>query len=165
MKQITKIMTVFLLTAASLFAGELKIEWNSPEDFRDADYYYNGGKKSKEIVLNNLERYFTKEAKNRFPDGYVLTMKVTELDLAGDFEPWRNPGFDDVRIIKDIYPAIIQFDYQLVDADGTVVSEGSERLKDSLLPRSLSAQFAGRSEPYPYVKTLVRDWMRKLAKS
>lgn len=158
-------MTVFLLTVVPLCAGELKIEWDSPEDFRDADYYFNGGKKSKEIVLNNLERYFTKEANRRFPDGYILEMKVTELDLAGDFEPWNNSSFSDVRIIKDIYPVIIEFDYRLVDADGNVVSEGSKRLRDMMIPKSLSAQFTGRSELYPYVKTLVRDWMRKIARS
>lgn len=165
MKHINKMILVFLLAALPLTAGELKIEWSNPNEFRDADYYYNGGPKSKEIVLNNLERYFKRQAERRLPEGYVLNMKVTELDLAGDFEPWHTGAWDDVRIIKTIYPAIIEFDYQLVDADGKVVSEGSERLRETMIPQSMSAEFLGRSELYPYVKTLVRDWMRKIAKN
>ena len=165
MKHITTLLITLLLTALSLVAGELKLEWNSPDDFRDADYYYNGGAKSKEIVLTNLERYFKKEAERRLSEGSVLTMKVTQLDLAGDFEPWNNRNFDDIRIIKSIYPAIIEFEYQYADAEGNVVAEGSERLKDDILPGNLSAQFTGRTESYPYIKTLVKDWMRKLAKS
>ena len=164
MKYITQMIMVFLLATLPLAAGELKIEWSNPEDFRDADYYYNGGEKSKEIVFNNLERYFKKQAEKRLPEGSVLTMKVTELDLAGDFEPWHAGVWDDVRIVKTIYPAIIEFDYQLVDADGNVLSEGSERLRETMVPQSMSAEFIGRSELYPYVKVLVRDWMRKVAK-
>lgn len=165
MKLITKLTTGLLLTITSLCAGELKIDWTSPDDFRDADSYYNGGKKSKDLVLKNLEKYFTRQAKTRIPEGSVLEMTVNELDLAGDFEPWLSPNMQDVRIVKEIYPARIHFDYRLLDSDGNVISEGSEKLKDYMVPNSLSSQFLGRSQSYPYVKTLVKDWMRKLGKS
>ena len=165
MKHSLTALTAFVLIIASAGAAELKIDWQNPDDFRDADYYNNGGAKSKQIVITNLEKYFTKEAKRRLPEGAVLELKVTELDLAGDFEPWRNAGWDDVRIVKSIYPATIEFDYKYIGEDGNVISEGSERLRDTLIPRSIVATSLGRSENYPYVKNLMRDWMRKLGRS
>lgn len=156
---------MFALAVSSALAGELKLDWQDPSEFRDADYYYNGGEKSKEIVIKNLTKYFTKEAERQLPEGTVLEIKVTELDLAGDFEPWRAPTWNDVRIVKDIYPALIEFDYKYIGADGVVISEGSERLRDTLIPRSITAVQIGRTENYPYVKNLMRKWMRKLGKT
>lgn len=160
---ITPIFAVFLAVASSS-AGELKIDWQSPEDYRDADYYYNGSEKSRDIVLTNLEKYFVRTAKSRLPEGTVLEMTVTEVDLAGEFEPWRGPSLNDVRIVKQLYPARIDFDYKYFAEDGTLIAEGSEQLKDLMIPRSLAATTLGRSENYAYVKTLVSDWMRKLSR-
>ncbi len=165
MKRIVTALTALLLTAAFVSAAELKIVWQSPDDFRDCDYYHNGGEKSKQIVLKNLEKYFSKEAKRQLPENAVLEMTVTELDLAGDFEPWRGPNWDDIRIVKEIYPALIEFDYKWMDANGAVVAEGSERLRDTLIPRSIIATQMSRTENYPYIKNLVRTWMRKLGKT
>ena len=165
MKPIITALTAFVFTVSSVVAGELKIDWQNPEGFRDADYYYNGGAKSKEIVIKNLTKYFTREAKRQLPEGSVLELTVTELDLAGDFEPWRSPQWNDVRIVKDIYPATIEFDYKYIGPDGAVVDEGSERLRDTLIPRSIVAVQIGRTESYPYVKNLMRKFMRKLGKT
>ena len=38
------------------------------------------------------------------PEGDKLTITFTDIDLAGDFEPWRGPQWDEVRIVKAIYP-------------------------------------------------------------
>jgi len=161
-KRITQWILLLMIPATFMGAAELKIEWSNPEDFRDADYYYNGSEKSQKIVLTNLEKFFTRDAERFLPEDYSLEMTVTELDLAGDFEPWHGSSMQDVRIVKRIYPALIRFDYRLLDAQGTVVSEGSERLRDHMMPMSMSTSFLGRSESYPYVKSIVRDWMRRL---
>lgn len=165
MKPIITALTVFLFAVTSALAGELKIDWQNPSEFRDADYYHNGGEKSKEIVIKNLTKYFTREAKRQLPDDVVLEIVVTELDLAGDFEPWRAPQWNDVRIVKEIYPALIEFDYKYMGADGAVIEEGSERLRDTMIPHSIVALQIGRTESYPYVKNLMRKFMRKLGKT
>jgi hypothetical protein len=160
-----KACSILLLAAAVTHAGELRLEWQEPEKFRDADYTYNGGERSRNIVLNNLEKYFTKEAANRLPEGTVLELRVTQLDLAGDFEPWRGAQFSDVRIVKTLYPAQIDFEYRFLAEDGSVIAEGSERLRDTLVPNSIIASHLARTESYPYVKNLVADWLRKLARN
>ena len=38
-------------------------------------------------------------------------IRVTEVDLAGDFEPWRGPQFQDVRIVKDLYPPRVNLEF------------------------------------------------------
>lgn len=162
MKSVLKYLILGLLPMTFLGAAELKIEWTDPEEFRDADHYYNGGKKSKTIVTSNLERFFERDARRYLPEGTVLEMTVTELDLAGDFEPWHRGNWDDVRIVKSIYPALIKFNYRYLGENGEVIAEGEEKLWDRLVPDSMRARFLGRSESYPYIKSLVRDWIRDL---
>ena len=59
--------------------------------------------------LEMLRRYLTEVADSYIPDGCKLTMTFTDIDLAGDFEPWRGPQADDIRIIRDIYPPNFKF--------------------------------------------------------
>lgn len=161
-----RFLGIFSLIFSSLWisAGELQIEWIDSDNFRDAEYYHNGGDRSTQRVLNNLDRFFSKETRRFFEEGVVLEMKVTQLDLAGDFEPWHGTAGHDVRIVRSIYPAYITFEYRLLGENGEVLQEGEEKLSDRLMGQSMASQFLSRSESYPYVKSLVRDWMRKLAR-
>ena len=45
-----------------------------------------------------------KRANEVLPAGQTLTVTFTDIDLAGDFEPWRGGQAMDIRIVKDVYP-------------------------------------------------------------
>ncbi len=164
MNRLTTILTLLLATTFSVHGAQFEVEWVSPEDFRDAHYYDYNSKKSRSIVLNDLQRFFERRAKSTLPEGGMLKMSVTQLDLAGEFEPWLRHNLDDVRIVKSIYPAFIEFDYQYMDANGTVIAEGNERLRDNIIYPNVRVRFMRNSENYPYIKSLVIDWMRELDK-
>ena len=57
---------------------------------------------------------------------------MTDVDVAGEFEPWRGPQFDRVRIMREIYPPRIDLEFRLTDYRGAVVREGRRRLRDPL---------------------------------
>ena len=57
-------------------------------------------------------------------------MTFTDVDFAGDFEPWRGAQGDDIRIIKDIYPPDYKFTWSVTNAAGQVVKQGNEDLSD-----------------------------------
>ena len=86
-----------------------------------------------------------------------LTVTLTEVDMAGDFEPWGKPGMEDVRIIKDIYPPRIDVEFKLTGADGTVIKEGKKQLRDLAFMMKLSIN---RDDAHRFEKELLNDWLR-----
>jgi hypothetical protein len=94
------------------------------------------------------------------PPGRRLELRFTDIDLAGDYEPWRGPDFDDIRIMKDIYPPRMKFEFRLLDAkSGAVVREGSERISD--MSYLMSAGLLPNHDPLRYDKNLLTDWVRR----
>jgi hypothetical protein len=84
-------------------------------------------------------------------------MTFTDIDLAGEFEPQRGPDFNNVRIIKDIYPPRLTFTYKLTDASGAVLKEGQEKLVD--LSFQMSATVIDNNDPLHYEKSMLKDWL------
>ena len=85
---------------------------------------------------------------------------ITDVDLAGDFEPWRGPDFTRVRVIRDIYPPRIDLDFRLIGADGRVLREGKRKLRD---PGFLTtgAIGPGSTDPLRYEKRMIDRWFAK----
>ena len=153
-------ITTLLIAGLAVTAAhaETNIVWDSPEDYRDMSYRDSNTEKDRLIVMKDLEKYFVHESDNVFTEDLTLTVTITDVDLAGDFEPWRTNVYD-IRIVKSIYPARISFEYTMTSADGSIITEGSETLRDT----HLIAPIHMRNDDYPYVKDLYRSWVRKLA--
>lgn len=148
------------LSAASVFAEEAKaeIEWVDSEDFRDIDRQWNSSKRDHEIVLKQLDEMFTDVVERRFPDGYTVKLKFTDVDLEGEFEPIGRPGFDEVRIVKDLYPARLDFSYTVTDANGEVVKEGEAKLRSTPMMHPVTSN----RYPYPHTRDIFDDWARRM---
>ena len=87
-----------------------------------------------------------------------LDIKVTDVDLAGEFEPWRGAEFDHVRIIRAIYMPHINLSFTLTDAKGSVVNSGARELTD----QAFQWRTAWPPDDYlRYEKDLLRDWFRQ----
>ena len=86
-----------------------------------------------------------------------LEVTFTNVQRAGTYEPWRGPRFDDVRVIKDIYPPRIDLTFTLTDASGTVIKEGTRELLDqSFLQRGR----LNETDPLRFEKRMLDDWLR-----
>jgi hypothetical protein len=59
-----------------------------------------------------------------------LNIRVTDIDLAGDFELFRGLQADQVRITKGLYPPHIVLEFEVLDSDATVVKSGKRDLTD-----------------------------------
>ncbi len=102
--------------------------------------------------------YLLHQAQSFVPEGCKLTLTFTDIDLAGDFEPWRGPQFDDIRIVKSIYPPHFKFRFALADASGRVIREGDEDLVDLAFDMRSTLD---RQDPLRYEKEILKDWMRR----
>jgi hypothetical protein len=86
-----------------------------------------------------------------------LNIRVTGIDLAGDFELFRGPQADQVRITKALYPPRIMLEFEVIDGATAVVRSGKRDLTD--INYQLRSVYA--TEDYlRYEKDILRDWLR-----
>ncbi|HSS27957.1 MAG TPA: DUF3016 domain-containing protein [Usitatibacter sp.] len=152
--------TFAILAAASLagapaYAAQAKVEFVKPESFTDAGRNYAG--REAEDNLHRLASHITAKAGKGLPADQTLEVRVTDVDLAGYYDP-RQTFTHEVRIVKDIYPPRIKLRFRLSRADGSVVAEGERNLTDR--------NFLTHAQRYPldglgYEKTLLDTWFRQ----
>ncbi len=130
-----------------------------PGEYADVRDSWSPSEKGQAANLENLKDHIEKRAASLVSADHKLTVTLTEVDLAGDYEPWRSgQGMNDVRIVKDIYPPRIDLEFKLTDAAGTVVKEGKRELRDLAFMMKLSIN---RNDPERHEKELLNDWLRR----
>jgi Protein of unknown function (DUF3016) len=119
------------LIAPSVFAAttiNVRIDYVHPERFTDFRIQGLGSPQSAQLFSDELARYLSPVVARLAP-GSTLTLRFTDIDLAGRYEPWRGPEFNNIRFVRDdVAPLRMYFDYQLVDGKG--VKAGSKAIAD-----------------------------------
>lgn len=161
---------VFLILLLGLAAGlslrgaadrppeRVEIVFLEPEKFTDVRDSYMGSDKGRDATLAQIGDHLRSRASALVPEGMKLAITITDVDLAGDFEPWHGARFDDVRIVKDIYPPRIALAFRLTDANGEVVKQGQRELRDLSFMMKLSID---RNDSLRHEKALLDDWLRE----
>ncbi len=129
-----------------------------PEKFTDVrDSWAGVSERARDATLDELSAYLVKQANFLLAPGQRLKITITDVALAGNFEPWRGPEWSDVRIVRDIYPPDIKLSFQLTDADGHVLKQGDRNLRDLGFMMRLSIDLSDRLR---FEKALIEDWVR-----
>ncbi len=150
------ILALSLLLAPLAANAGVTVQWVSPEQFRDAYYTNAKTEKSRQIILDDLQKFIVEQASRSLKEGENLEIRVTEVDMAGEFEPWTDSP--NVRHIRSPYFAYIAFGYKLTGADGKVIKEDDNvRLTNQLLT---PPTIPDRDEMEPYLRQSLRDWFR-----
>jgi hypothetical protein len=164
MKTLRLFSTVLGMVACSLYATDSKaastrvvVDFDHPENFTDVKDAAFPTDKGRDNILSNIRAYIVERADRLLPEGYSLRMTFTDIDLAGDFEPGRGPRWDDVRIVKSIYPPAFKFAYSVMDPSGKIVKQGTENIRDLTFDNRITFD---RSDSLHYEKDVLDDWMR-----
>lgn len=128
-----------------------------PEKFTDVKDAYMGSDKGRDSTLELIKEYLATRGTKALLPGQKLAITFTDVDLAGDFEPWRGGQWGDVRIVKDIYPPRLALAFRLTDAEGKVVKEGKRDLRDLSFMMKITMGF--RDDPLRHEKALLDDWL------
>lgn len=108
-------------------------------------------------TLGELQNFIVQTDTRYVPENMRRNIKVTNVALAGDFELFRRPQADQVRITKGLYPPRIALDFELLNSDGSVIRAGKRDLTDiNYQLRSVSP----REDALHYEKDILRDWLR-----
>jgi hypothetical protein len=166
--------TMMLILAAALGGGvglacaseptptqagaRISVVFVDPQRFTDLKQEEGG--QTSPMLLDQLRDFMLQTGERSVPAGMHLDIRVTDVDLAGGFEPWRGPEFDRVRIVKSLYPPRLQLEFKLTDAEGRVVGAGDRQLTD--LAFQTRDAFARPGDDYlRYEKDLLRDWFHR----
>lgn len=151
---------VSLARATSPAPADVRAEvlFLEPEKFTDVKDSSMGGDVRRTTYLDQIRDHLIQQARYFVPVGSRLQVTFTDIDMAGDFEPWRGPQFDDIRIVKDLYPPRLVFSFRLTDSEGNVVKEGRRDLRDMAFMMKIT--MATQSDTLRHEKALLDDWLR-----
>jgi hypothetical protein len=145
-----------ILASQAAVAATAEVEFVKPEKFTDAGtprQYVD-----RDANLTNIKNHLVTQAASLLPADEKLVMQVTDVDLAGAFEPWQLYSRE-VRIVKEIYPPKIDFRFKLVRADGSIVKEGERSLRDPGFLSGPSMGYGG--DNLRYEKVMLDQWFEK----
>lgn len=127
-------------------AGTVEVRWVEPAGFSDVSR--NAVDRDRE--LQSLGKYMS-QLGGRLPDGQTLVIEVTDLNLAGELQPfsWR-----DARVLRGgaDWPKM-ELRYTLQSGSRTIKS-GQAHLAD------MNYFFGLRSDDLGYEKRMVERWFR-----
>ena len=149
------------LTAAAVTPAEssVSVTYVNPEQFTENRLYGRQDRFNRIDYLAQLKAYLIKQGQAILKPGQSLHVNITDIQLAGAYEPWRGPRWDYVRIMRDIYSPRIDLDFRLVDQDGNVLREGKRALRDLDYLHSSVGLAAAEGAPLYYDKALLRRWL------
>lgn len=136
----------------------VKVKWQQPGKFTDILRSNQSRANFQLKLFANFEKYFNKLAR-QLPSGYQWHITVTDIDLAGDINTAHSRGHHNIRVIDRLFKTKVAFSYQLMNAQGEVVSAGDEVLKENAIERF--PRNAIRHESYAYEKYMIKTWFKK----
>lgn len=141
--------------------GTVQVTYQAPEQFTDMGRNYSSARGADPGYLDELQRFVQDTGAHMIPAGWTLAVTISDVDMAGRFEPERGPNFQDVRMVRAIYPPRIRLTYRLTDPSGAVRSQGERRLTDLNFEMSLTP--IDRDDPLRYEKELMRRFLSEMA--
>ncbi len=146
-------LAAIVLTPVSALAG-VSVRFVNPDRYTDAGSL---GARSRGATEAEVRTHLQRLGDRLLAPGQSLVIEVLNIDLAGQYEPWRR-NFSDVRIMRDVTPPRITLRYVLTER-GKRTRSGEEVLTDINYQMNSSARFFG--DPYVYEKALLDDWFRR----
>jgi hypothetical protein len=127
------------------------VSYRNPAGFTEMDRDFG----ARRDWLDELSRYVARRAAVAVPEGRHLSVTITDVQRAGMIEPWHRAGTD-LRVVRNTTPPRIDLNFQLVDANGAVLKEGSRQLRDIMF---LTRHTRYTRHPLAYENNLIDVWV------
>jgi hypothetical protein len=150
---ITAFIVVLSLTVSPANAA-IRVSFISPERYHDEDFR---NASTREGIVLEFRKFFDRLDSQYIKTGETLDVEVLDIDLAGEYEPWR-PSLNNVRILRDITPPSFKLRYTLRRGK-VVLMKNEETITDMNYLSDISAH--NSTERFAYEKNMLRDWFRR----
>lgn len=145
---------VFAETASAPAASNVEVRFENTDKFRDATY--DNRRSTSDQVAKDIAAHMQKAGQRYLPAGQRLEIEITDIDLAGRYEPWQIRARD-VRFMRDVAWPRIDVKYRLFEGDKEI-AQGEEHMSDmTYLHRPGLATGGDRLR---YEKSMIDQWFR-----
>jgi DUF3016 family protein len=152
-------LALLALAGRPAAAGPVSVTFDHPEKYTDAALYGGYGPKAEQPALDGIAQCLERLGASYLPPHRSVEIRVLNLNLAGEFEPWHRPDAYHVRFMRDVYPPSMTVDYRLMQ-DGRVVAQGHTTISDVNYLSNPAVPY--RSEqPLRYETAMLSGWFRK----
>lgn len=152
------ILTLLVLAGLGTTASaEVKTDFVDVESFTDFTVGHGNETQAQKMFERELQRAGRLQSvvgKNR-----VLELTFTDIDMAGDIQPWRNRDNADIRYVESVYPPRMSFSYVLKDSDGKEIASGEDSIRD--LSFDFGIQPISNYDSFRYEIEMLTDWARR----
>ena len=133
-------------------SGNVEVSYSSPDKF--TEFEWNPNERSN--WLDQLSDYVAKRASRSLPPGQKLSVTITDVQLAGVYEPWHRRDLGQTRIVRASNPPRIDLRFKLEGPTGELIKEGNRQLRDLDF---LNRTTYHRDEPLSHEKNLIDSWL------
>lgn len=145
-------------------APRVTVTYANPQNFSENREFGMQHRYTDTNYLEALRTHLIDRATRMLAPDERLEVTITDIKLAGAYEPWRGPRMSYVRIMKDVYPPRIDLAFKLIGADGSVLRQGARTLRNlGYLHGGLAA--SGSTDPLRYDKALLDQWLGRGAQN
>ena len=99
------------------------------------------------------------EVAEKLPPGQQLSIKVLDVNLAGELE-WVRRSADELRVLRNVTWPMIEFEYQLSD-NGRVLRSDKVRLSDMSYLQDSFFSGAQQSTAWRYERRMLDRWFKE----
>ena len=139
--------------------GAVSVRWQDPAQFSEIRYSSNRAESRRGDWITQLATHLRARAQQRLPPGERLEVEITDIQRAGSYEPWYGGAYDDVRVVRELYPPRMTLLIKRIGADGRVIAEGERRLS---APGFLLGPSPGpSSDLLRYEKRMIDRWLAR----
>ena len=141
--------------------GPLELSYENAEQFTDFKQNWTPRERDQRLLKDQLQRELGRVAGRLLNDGQQLELHFTDINMAGEIRPSTDARLDEIRVVKAVYPPSLEFDYRLLAADGSILNEGSEVLRDNVTDLALT-RIRNQQAPLTYEVTMIERWLARL---
>lgn len=172
-----KYILVLLLLSSSqiLFAANIQkvtVNFDAPEKFTDFQSREMRSTKDQERLMTQLQKLINHSADKTLAQDLQLKITVKDVDIAGRFvypggsidlrTNFYNNNTRAVRVVKDSDKASLDFDYELLDKNGSVLKQGHETLSTRNIKLNGRTRFKYKHSNFGYIMPKFDVWLKKL---
>lgn len=145
-------ITLALMAFAAGVHADVQVKFVEPEKF--SDIKDNNGFKQMDL-LKDIEAHLVEQAAKHLP-GRDVRIQVTDVDLAGEVEPFGN-HMQWLRVMRSVTLPSIAIRYEVRDGD-KIVQQGETRLRDMNYQDGFNPYSAG--DPLRAEKRMIDRWFK-----
>jgi len=136
----------------------VSVSWEDPAGFSELRHSHNRFEAARGDWVERIARHLQSRVADALPAGERMELTITDIERAGDYEPWAGVDLRDVRVVRDLYPPRMSLSFTRYGADGQVIAQGERNLAD---PGFLFGTRANESDPLRFEKRMIDDWVRR----